>query len=120
MISHYENDPSDGSKSRLGHSDFVSSNGFSIDGNVILMLGRTAITHGARDVLTDYDINNALIRHKTGDWGNVTERDRNSNDNAVKLGERAISSYVSTDGVKFWIITEQDRSSTAILLPDEY
>lgn len=37
-----------------------------------------------------------------------------------KAGHRLHSAYVSKDGVKFWIITEADRSSTTVLLPEEY
>ena len=41
-------------------------------------------------------------------------------DNAVKNGERVLSSYRAPDGTKFWIITEWDRSYTTVLLPEEY
>ena len=34
--------------------------------------------------------------------------------------ERLLSAYHTADGVKFWIITEWDRSITTILLPDDY
>jgi hypothetical protein len=38
----------------------------------------------------------------------------------VKEGFRLLSSYKSANGIKFWIITEADRSATTILLPEEY
>jgi hypothetical protein len=31
-----------------------------------------------------------------------------------------LSAYRSSQGVKFWIITEADRTATTILLPNEY
>jgi hypothetical protein len=33
---------------------------------------------------------------------------------------RVFSAYLLTDGVKVWVITEGDRSCTALVLPDEY
>jgi hypothetical protein len=61
-----------------------------------------------------------LARHARGDWGEVDATDRRLNDAAVKNGERILSAYKTKDGERIWIITEADRSSTCILLPDEY
>lgn len=36
------------------------------------------------------------------------------------MGYRILSSYTSTNGIKFWVITEADRNVTTILLPEEY
>jgi len=36
------------------------------------------------------------------------------------VGDRLLSAYRLRDGSKVWIITEADRSSTCILLPEEY
>ncbi len=46
--------------------------------------------------------------------------DRKANDAALKYGTRLLSSYALPSGVKVWIITEADRSSTCVLLPEEY
>ena len=64
-------------------------------------------------------LQNLLIRHQTGDWGDVSNGDKEINNSAVKNGDRILSAY-SLDGEKIWIITEWDRSSTCILLPSEY
>lgn len=61
-----------------------------------------------------------LERHSRGDWGNVTPRDAQSNNEAVELGVRILSVYNLADGTKFWVITEADRSATTILLAEEY
>ena len=61
-----------------------------------------------------------LTRHATGDWGEVDSEDWKLNDAAVKAGERILSAYRTKAGERIWIITEADRSSTCILLPDEY
>lgn len=61
-----------------------------------------------------------LVRHVQGDSGDLDDEDRRLNDEAVKAGDRILSAYTLTTGVKLWIITEADRSSTCILLPDDY
>jgi hypothetical protein len=61
-----------------------------------------------------------LSRHAAGDWGDVDANDRKLNDAAVNNGERIPSAYKTLKGERLWIITEADRSSTCILLPEEY
>ncbi|WP_166831591.1 hypothetical protein [Thalassoroseus pseudoceratinae] len=62
-----------------------------------------------------------LSRHQHGDWGDLCDEDRQLNDEAVKDGSRILSSYVlEATAQKVWIITEADRSSTTILLPQNY
>jgi hypothetical protein len=46
--------------------------------------------------------------------------DAEANDNALVDGERLLSAYRTSLGVKLWVITEADRSVTTILLPEEY
>jgi len=61
-----------------------------------------------------------LIRHLAGDWGEVNAEDWQANEFSLLRGYRLLSSYTLSTGVKFWIITEADRSATTFLLPDEY
>jgi hypothetical protein len=61
-----------------------------------------------------------LARHLTGDWGELSDRDRAANDNALRRGERLLSSYRISSTLTLWIITEADRSATTLLLPHEY
>ncbi|TVO63299.1 hypothetical protein [Denitromonas ohlonensis] len=62
-----------------------------------------------------------LRRHLHGDWGDLSDDDRQLNDAALKSGEdRLFSSYQVTPDLKLWIITEWDRSVTTLLLPSEY
>ena len=61
-----------------------------------------------------------LARHVTGDWGDLDAEDRAENDLSAMQGFRILSAYHLSDGTKIWIITEADRSSTTILLPEEY
>lgn len=61
-----------------------------------------------------------LIKHLAGDWGEVGKEDWNANEESLRIGERLLSAYHMSSGVRFWIITERDRSATTFLLPDEY
>jgi len=61
-----------------------------------------------------------LSRHASGDWGDVSDADREENEFSLAHGFRLLSSYKLRNGTKLWIITEADRSSTTLLLPNEY
>jgi hypothetical protein len=61
-----------------------------------------------------------LARHAGGDWGNVSPDDAQENDISTERGFRILSAYGLKTGTNIWIITEADRSSTCILLPEEY
>ena len=84
-------------------------------------LGRTVATPGAVESMELEGVSAAVLlhRHQSGDWGSMSIRDGIENDKALDSGARIFSSYpVGTS--KVWIITESDRSSTTILLPEEY
>jgi hypothetical protein len=66
------------------------------------------------------EIQHALARHLQGDWGTLDPEDWNSNERALKDGGRLFSEYHSSQQIKFWIITEADRSATTVLLPEDY
>ncbi|MFA6546167.1 MAG: hypothetical protein WCS99_17235 [Limisphaerales bacterium] len=83
-------------------------------------LGRLVATPNALEHIPNPDIMTALLRHLTGDWGDVDEHDREENELSLKEGFRLLSVYRSAKGVKFWIITEADRSRTTVLLPEDY
>ena len=61
-----------------------------------------------------------LDKHVTGDWGEVCPQDKELNDQALVVGARVLSAYRTLHNVRLWIITEADRSSTCLLLPEEY
>lgn len=89
-------------------------------------LGRVVCTRGIDQILkTDIDaysfINSCLERFKAGDWGDMDEEDKRTNDEAVRIGERIFAAYIyPKTKEKIWIITERDRSTTTILFPEEY
>lgn len=83
-------------------------------------LGRLVMTRGVAAEIPLDEILIALGRHQRGDWGEVPPEDAAANDRALRKGGRLLSAYRTAHEVRFWIITEADRSSTCVLLPDEY
>jgi hypothetical protein len=84
------------------------------------VLGHVVITAHAKDVLHPEDVPTALARHRSGDWGDLDEHDRQENEVSLNQQLRLFSVYYDRNQVKFWIITEADRSATTILLPEDY
>ena len=87
-------------------------------------LGTTVATRGVSDAMDDSPafragVAQAFARHARGDWGEVCDEDKQSNDEALKVGCRLHSAY-TVEGKVVWIITESDRSATTALFPDEY
>lgn len=83
-------------------------------------LGKLLITPGAEAALPHHEVLRALGRHARGDWGELSAEDRAENELSLREGFRILSAYRTDSGVKFWIITEADRASTTVLLPEEY
>jgi hypothetical protein len=83
-------------------------------------LGQIVITQGALAALTAKDAMLGLLRHSKADWGDVCPEDAQLNNAALNDGTRLLSAYMSSDGTRFWVITEADRSVTTVLLPEEY
>ena len=84
------------------------------------LLGRTVTTPGALASVPAEEMQAALFRHHHGDWGDVDEDDRLENERSLREGFRLLSVFHTKAGVKFYVITEHDRSATTVLLPDEY
>ena len=61
-----------------------------------------------------------LSRHVTGDWGEIPEEDRKENQFSLEKGFRLMSSYHTTANDVVWVITENSRSHTTLLLQSEY
>ena len=85
-----------------------------------LPLGQLLITSTAKRKIHIPDALKALIRHENCDFGEVSEEDKEANREALEGGDRILSAYIDRNGVRFWIITEWDRSSTTILMPEDY
>ncbi len=94
------------------------------DARALFPLGLTHITPGALGLLAAAGITPAalLARHVAGDWGAIPPEDARENAFSLREGFRLVSSYPVGDdpAVRVWVITEADRSSTLLLLPEEY
>ena len=88
----------------------------------LFSLGQCVATPGALAALEEAGQSPAdfLNRHVGGDWGEIHPSDKGMNEQALHDGARIFSVYSTSKGVKVWVITEADRASTCILLPDEY
>jgi hypothetical protein len=91
-------------------------------------LGQIVATPGALEALkkANQSAMEFIKRHIQADWGDLCDEDKQQNELAIaNEGElekqnRVISAYTTKLGEKLWVITEADRSSTCILLPEEY
>ena len=85
-------------------------------------LGKVVATPGALEALerSSQSPGEFLMKHARGEWGDLDAHDAEANRTALLQGGRILSSYKTRIGDKFWVITEADRSSTCLLLPEEY
>ena len=85
-------------------------------------LGKIVATPGALETLEEsgQSPGDFLKRHGQADWGILDDEDKQLNDQSLIDGSRILSVYKTLKGVRIWIITEADRSSTCCLLPEEY
>jgi len=83
-------------------------------------LGLIVATPGAQESIPHAEIITATLRHNRGDWGELGQEDVQENEYSLTHDLRLLSAYVSAAGIRFWVITEADRSATTVLLPEEY
>lgn len=92
--------------------------------DVFFETGALMMTNGVHTLIEQglLNVHSYLNRHLSGDWGELCDEDKLSNQQALQYGERLFSAYEidAGDQRKLWIITERDRSVTTLLLPYEY
>ena len=88
----------------------------------LFTLGQLVATPGALKAIeaSGDSLSSYISRHQSGDCGEVDAHDRKENELSLEQGFRLMSVYSLSTGVKIWVITEADRSSTCVLLPEEY
>lgn len=96
--------------------DSPSDSGLFDMGSIIGTQG--ALTAILREGITIYEL---IRRHHTGDWGNISPEDIELNEKSIREGGRIFSSYkLPRTGIYIWIMTEEDRLETMLLLNNEY
>jgi hypothetical protein len=85
-------------------------------------MGRVVATPKALETLgrSSQSPDEFLRLHALGEWGDLDAHDAEANRTALLEGGRILSSYETRLGDELWVITEADRSSTCVLLPEEY
>lgn len=83
-------------------------------------LGRIIITPKlneglAEDTDTSYDVEDAFERYKNGDWGKMSDENKQLNDLAVQNNNDCIVGKYETMTGDILIITEADRSQTTLM-----
>ena len=68
------------------------------DDAVRLRMGRLMGTPGVLELVPRAELLSALERHQRGDWGEVQEQDKWSNNAALKNGGRILSAYSTEIG----------------------
>jgi len=91
-----------------------------IDAGPKLSLGEVILTPGAAAKLPPEDVTAALRRHARGDWGDISLEEKQLNDVRAEKAGPVASIFTSSNGTKFFVLTEPDRSVTTVLLPEEY
>ncbi|WP_176081445.1 hypothetical protein [Paraburkholderia tropica] len=78
--------------------------------------GRLLITPVALTALraNGIPVISVVLRHIAGDWGIVSDEDRQQNDLSITAGLRLISLYRLPDQIRILVTTEWDRSHTTI------
>lgn len=84
-------------------------------------LGAIVATPAALDAAdaNHVSLHELIKRHARGDWGDISPADAQENEFSLANNFRLMSAY-NLNSVKFWIITEADRSATTVLLPSDY
>jgi hypothetical protein len=96
-------------------------------------LGKILVTEKAATLISARRIRVEvlLVRHVTGDWGDVTAAMGIANGQALHSGGELISNYfVTTESEanpadidrsreQLWVVTEADRSATTFMTPDD-
>ena len=99
------------------------------EGKIVIKFdpGQCVATPAAMEVLSvQYALPEDLLnRHVNGDFGDLSEEDRQRNNMAIRDGSRIFSAYVLNGEEKVWIVTEAVndigiREYTTIMLPEEY
>ena len=81
-------------------------------------LGQIRLTFNAMRRLAREDVQRAVLRHVSGDWGDVSPDEWRENQRSL-AALRLFSVYHDDAGREFWVVTDADRTRTTVLLPED-
>ena len=87
---------------------------------MLFELGKLVATPDVLAAVPRSVIDLAVARHLSGDWGDMSDADKQTNEQALKDGGRLFSAYQVREDTRIWIITEADSSASTVLLPSDY
>lgn len=89
---------------------------------LLFPLGQIVMTPAAAQAL--HEANESPIKfiakHAALEQGELDDQDHKANLWALQNEARIFSNFKLASGEKLWVITEADRSSTCLLLPNDY
>ena len=79
-------------------------------------LGRVVVTPKASEVLEagGLKLEDLLARHRSGDWGDVSDETAEINEQAVQKHFALVSRYATPAGERVTVFTRPDRSFTLV------
>jgi hypothetical protein len=83
-------------------------------------LGRIVTTPNAKAKVSRKDIATALQRHLRSVCGNASGGARRHGKQTPLEGCRMLTAYCTTNGTRFWIISESGQALTRVMLPEDY
>lgn len=87
--------------------------------------GELLITKAAAEAVGVHAAIRCLVRHQMADWGDLSEDDKLSNDDALLHGCYRLFSEYEEEGVtdrktvRVWVITDAKQEATTIMLPND-
>ena len=85
-------------------------------GRLYFSPGRIVLDRRSLKHLSSDDVISGVSRHIFGDWGIVSRRQRKTNQRAILERKPLCSVYLSTDGLRFSLVTNSERSHTTVKL----
>lgn len=82
--------------------------------------GQLVATHSVMEGLELSEIQEMVFAHTHGSFGDLCEEDAAMNMSAIATGEDRILSAYEVRDIRYYVITEWDRSVTTILEANEY
>jgi len=82
-------------------------------------LGQIMVTESLLAHLDQETIDFTLVEHQSGRWGDVHDVELLHNARALAQGGYLFSAYFTRGGIRFWVVTDGDRSRTVLMLPED-